>query len=189
MNWLLIGGGFLAVMGYAAKGKINDVITELPDNWTRFDSLFVAAEKKHGVDAKWLKAFALNESDLGRDKTVTAGLKNPDDVEASKSYDGLSWGLMQVTLKTGRDFDPNVTAVKLNNPAYSVDLAARLIAWLKKQFPVSDPRYVEWVVKSYNQGSGNTAKERAGKIKGYAQEYWDRFERNLARVNEKGVKR
>ena len=185
MPYFLLGA--LGLVIFLNRERIDETVTELPWYWTRFDQLFRQAQAKYGVEAKWLKAIALNESDLGRERSVSTGLENPADVEGSKSSDGLSWGLMQVTLTTGRDYDPSVTPQKLNDAAYSVDLAARLLRDLKDAFPLSDPRYLEWVVKSYNQGRGNTAKERAGKINGYAQEYWERFQRNLARINEKGA--
>lgn len=150
------------------------------EEWTRFDHLFQKYGVDNGVDPTWLKAIALNESNLGRYPSVAHGLEFPYDVETSKSTDGLSWGLMQVTLSTARDMDPYATPAKLNDPEYSVRLAALYVSKLKKMFQnlAAEARFTEYVIKSYNQGPGNTKKEIAGG-KGYANEYWARFQRNL----------
>jgi hypothetical protein len=188
--WWLFGPlGLLIVVAMNKKEigqTIDETVTEnVGDYWTRFDSLFLKAQKDYGVSARWLKAFALNESNLGREDSVAAGFADPSDVEGSKSSDGKSWGLMQVTLPTGRDYDASITPQKLNNAAYSVDIAGQLIADLVDQFPPSDPRRLEWIVKSYNQGAGNSRKEKAGLIDGYAAAYWTRWQRNFQRVNDK----
>ena len=182
----------LALLGFLGAGKALASPSEpaqpgadpKPDWWTRFDALFQKYGSKHGVEWKYLKAIALNESDNGREKSVARGLATPTDVQGSKSSDGKSWGLMQVTLTTARGLDPQATEVKLNNPEYSIDLAARYLAQLQRTFPMIETRWLEWTIKSYNQGPGNTAKERRGEIKGYAQAYWDRFQRNLERVKQ-----
>ncbi len=159
----------------------------ITNKWTRFDSLFNHYGKKYGVPAETLKAIAMNESLLGTERSVARGLLNPKDVEGSKSSDGKSWGIMQVTLKTAQGIDAKATPEKLNDPAYSIDLAAQYIAQLMRQFSKNDPRYWEYVVKSYNQGPGNT-KDR--EIEGREQlnpkvvEYFDRYKRNLTQVKE-----
>jgi len=176
--------GIIGLLVFGKKDEIETAIEVRMDSWTRFDAAFKNAAKKHGVDWTWLKAIALNESSLGKHTRVARGLEAPTDIEGSKSEDGKSWGLMQVTVPTARDFDKNADEVKLNNPEYSIDLAARFISFLKKQFPENDPKYVEWVIKSYNQGAGNTKRERSGTINGYAQQYWDKFQKNLTKVKE-----
>lgn len=192
MIWLglaLFGG----IIVYASKSMASDGSsdesssdpvnsTASVNSFNRFDSLFKEYGSIWGVDWKMLKAICLNESDLGREKTTKRGLEMPSDIEGSKSYDGLSWGIMQVTLRTARDLDPTATEQKLNNAEYSINLAARYLSILKKMFNAADPRFTEWVVKSYNQGPGNTRKEIAGTVKGYAQEYWERYKRNYQRV-------
>ena len=151
--------------------------------WTRFDALFKTYAAREQVDWQDLKAIALNESDLGREKSVARGIASPADVAGSKSSDGKSWGLMQVTLTTARGLDPGASEAKLNSPEYSIMLAAKYIGQLQRQFSMVELRWKEWVIKSYNQGPGNTAKEKSGLIpKGYADEYWNRFQRNLERV-------
>lgn len=157
--------------------------TKLP-SWTQFDSLYKKWGAAYGIPWTWLKAIALNESSNGRATSVAHGLSNPTDIEGSKSFDGLSWGLMQVTIKTAKGMDPAATEVKLNDPDYSVGLAARYLKQLQGMFPLADARYNEWVIKSYNQGPGNTNKERRGETAGYANEYWSRFQRNLLKVEE-----
>jgi membrane-bound lytic murein transglycosylase MltF len=152
------------------------------DAWTKYDSLFQKYAAINGLDWKDLKAVAMNESSLGAAESVAIGLDDPANVVESASYDKKSWGLMQVTLTTARDLDSSATAQKLNNPEYSISLAARYFARLSKYFSASDARYKEWLIKSYNQGPGNTQKEISGLTSGYANEYWARFQRNRAQV-------
>jgi len=174
----------LAIGFFVAKKFDSDESPTLPTGSkpVGYDGLFVKWGSTYGVDWRWLKAIAMNESSLGLHPSVAYGIKNPKDIENSKSSDGKSWGLMQVTLTTARDLDASATAEKLNNPDYSVMLAAEYVAWLKSRFNPGEPRYLEWVIKSYNQGPGNTDKEKRGQISGYAGEYWARFQRNLKKV-------
>jgi len=141
-----------------------------------YDDLFKKYASKYGLDWQILKAIAVVESSLGQAPSVLRGLANANDVDGSKSTDGKSWGLMQVTLTTAKDYDSFATPQKLNNPDYSVDLAAQHLKMLEGLFDKSDPRYREWVIKSYNQGQGNTLKEKQGKIPtGYANDYWKKY--------------
>lgn len=182
--WWALGVSILGALFYS-KESIADTIEENMDSWTKFDELFKKYGRKWDVDWQWLKAICLNESSLGKAKSVKIGLENPNDVENSKSFDGKSWGLMQVTLTTARDMDSTATPQKLNEPEYSINMGARYISKMKDYFNSYDPRYVEWVIKSYNQGPGNTNKEKNGLIaKGYADEYWLRFQNNLKRIKE-----
>lgn len=184
--------GILAAFGVAAVASKDAVAEQIEvhlDAWSFYDADFKREAMAAGMStvagrAGWmiLKAIALNESSLGADKSVARGIASPLDVEGSKSQDGKSWGLMQFTLPTARDLDPSATEVKLNNPRYSINLGARYVAWLSKQFNPLEVQYIEWVIKSYNQGVGNSRKERTGAIAGYADEYWARFQRNLAKV-------
>lgn len=150
--------------------------------WNDYDDLFKDAGEKYNVEWKWLKAIALNESFLGNDRRVAIGLKDPKNIMDSTSRDGKSWGLMQMTLKTARSLDMLVTAEKLNDPAYCIDLSAHYVSQLQGMFSYVDLRYNEWVIKSYNQGPGNTFKEKDRKISGYAQGYWEIFQKNLKMV-------
>lgn len=180
MIYLILIGVVIA-MGSQSE-TVQNKIEENLDSWNQFDSLFKKYGAETGVDWQWLKAFALNESNLGKAKSVAYGFENPNDVENSKSSDGKSWGLMQVTIPTAKDFDSLATPNKLNNADYSVKIASKYIAWTKKQFSTSDPNFLEWVVKSYNQGVGNTKKEINKTSGGFAHDYWTKFQKNLERV-------
>jgi membrane-bound lytic murein transglycosylase MltF len=179
MSYLLyfVAGFGVLALATKAKNTVEDAVTANSDYFTKWDGLF----KLYGSDDwKILKAIAMNESSLGEHPSVKRGIQIPQDIEGSKSQDGKSWGLMQITITTARDFDTDATAVALNNPEYSVRLAARLLRSLKRQFDKT-----EYVVKAYNQGAGNTRAEIAGKHGGYANEYWERFQRNFRIINEK----
>jgi len=136
------------------------------DDFTKFDALFKTYGSQNGVPWGWLKAICMNESSLGTNSRVKAG-----DV----STDGKSWGIMQLTLPTANDYHPGVTIDDLNDPRFSVRVAALFLGDLMRQFS-GDQRKV---VMSYNQGAGNT---RAGKE--YAAGYYDRFVRNLGLVEQ-----
>ncbi len=191
MNVLLaLGAIALFIIGSEkSEGSDSQVSYDEPENipvsaWNRFDDLFEKYGDMYGVPRFWLKAIAMNESDLGRAKSVARGLIVPTDIEGSKSSDGLSWGLMQVTLKTGKWLDATTTVEKLNDPDFSVYLSAMYLSQLQNQFSRNDSRFDEWVIKSYNQGPGNTKREMVGAGGGYANTYWERFQRNLNKVAE-----
>jgi len=184
MNALVICGVIAAGFLVFFRREIGEKVEENLDSWNRFDALFQKYGNIHGVPWMWLKAICLNESSLGAAKSVARGLSVPSDIEGSKSSDGLSWGIMQVTLRTARELDPTATQEKLNNPEYSINLSAKYIKKLTSLFSKLDLRYTEYVIKSYNQGPGNTRKEISGATSGYAGEYWERFKRNLKRVEE-----
>jgi membrane-bound lytic murein transglycosylase MltF len=184
-------GGALAVSFF---GKKKENAKALPvnnlENWKKYDAMFEKYGRMYGVPWTWLKAIALNESNLGQEKSVAHGLLNPTDIEKSKSSDGLSWGLMQVTIKTARAIDGTATEAKLNNPEYSIKLAAQIVAQNMRAFNRSSPRYIEAVIKSYNQGPNHTKNELAGKISNpawhdHVVQYWERFQRNLKLVKDK----
>lgn len=188
---LYIFGGFLALAFLGTKKEsVRGVVVKISENWTKYDALFEKYGRQFGVPWTWLKAIALNESNLGLAPSVAHGLKNPTDIQKSKSSDGLSWGLMQVTIKTARALDPTATETKLNNPEYSIKLAAQLMGQNMKMFDRSNARYIEAVIKSYNQGPTHTKNELAGRISNpswhdHVQEYWSRFQRNLKLVKDK----
>ncbi len=188
MPFLILGGlGILGLTLFGFRTEIVETVETKLDSWRRFDQFFklYSPGKIGGVDGwKILKAIALNESDLGKYPSVALGIKTPHDVEGSKSQDAKSWGIMQMTIPTARDLDPRATEVMLNNPEYSIKLSGQYVKWLTRYFSPLDTRFLEYVVKSYNQGPRNTQKEIAGKTQGYANEYWSRFVRNLKRVEE-----
>lgn len=177
MLWI---GGLLLLFASAMFGeKVVETVEENLGSWNLYDALFKKYGGINSVDWMWLKAIALNESNLGKEKSVLRGIQMPSDIDGSKSYDGFSWGLMQVTLRTAQGIDSSATAQKLNDPEYSVKLAAKYVATLKSYFNPFDDLFLEKVIKSYNQGPGNTQKNKP-----YADEYWSRFQRNLTRVKE-----
>lgn len=141
-----------------------------------WDHLFKKEAAKFGFDWKILKAICMKESSLGRHPTVVRGLANPNDIQGSKSTDGLSWGLMQVRITTARDFDPSATEAKLNNPEYSVKISAQYLGWVFTQF--KDLPVLEYIIKAYNQGVRGTKEEIAGIRKGGAGPYWTAFQEN-----------
>lgn len=181
----LAAAGAIAAVLFFGKDRIHEEITVMSDSFTRFDPLFKKYGALNNVPWKWLKAIAMNESSLGEASSVAWGLDHPSDVEGSKSSDGKSWGLMQMTVPTARDYDLNATPEKLNNPEYSVSLAARFLAALRKQVPMSARNYDELVFKSYNQGWGNSRKEMLGIGGGFANPYWERIQRNLSIINRR----
>lgn len=134
-------------------------------DWQKYDGYFAQAAAKYNVPFKWLKGIAIIESSLGTDPLVKSG---------AVSRDGKSWGLMQFTMPTAKDFDPDVTVAKLNNPSYSIDLAGQLLQWLSKQLNGDERK----VIMSYNQGIGNT---RAGKT--FASGYYTKFLEAVTLIN------
>lgn len=169
------GLGLVLILG---KDRIEEEITVQSDSFTKFDALFKKYGQQYAVPWHWLKAIAMNESSLGQAASVIRGAENPDDVEGSKSFDGKSWGLMQLTLATARDFEPSTQVRDLNDAEKSIRIAARFVRFLMAQVPKTTPKYDEYVIKSYNQGWGNTRKEMAGLTVGFANEYWLRWVRN-----------
>lgn len=151
------------------------------NSWTRFDSLYKKYGAKHGIDWQWLKAFALKESLNGIAKPVALGLKEPTNPK-SVSYDGLSYGLMQMTLATANDpqvlsgsgYQGPITLAELNNPEISIDLAAKyikmIVGWVRAWQPLEPyDLFVKHVVGAYNMGIGNVKK---GKEYSYQPTYY-----------------
>lgn len=143
---------------------------------TLYDSIFQEKARKYGLDWKMLKAISMIESWIGTYKGVVdteEERKNaPDKADSS---DNLSAGLMQITLITARDYDNLATFKKLQDPKYSVEIAAQYLKFLFRIAP-QNSRQIEFVVKSYNQGQGNTIKEFKGLNAGYANTYWARYQ-------------
>jgi len=156
--WFGLAG--MIFLGLFKGQEIVDSVETMQESWKKFDFIFKTAGTRYGHDWHILKAIALNESSLGKATSVARGLVVPSDIQGSMSPDGKSWGLMQVTLKTAKSLDPLATEEKLNSPVYSVDIAARYLNDLFEMFLASDARRLEWVVKSYNQGPGNTMREK-----------------------------
>lgn len=190
---ILMGAAIAAALFASSAKAINqaqdNAVAALP-TFNTFDALFVKYGHQYGIPFVWLKGICMNESSLGQADTVALGLVNPNDVDGSQSDDGLSWGIMQVTLVTARDFDVNVTAVLLNSPDYAVNMACQVLARNKNVFPIVSERYEEYVIKSYNAGAGRVQQmidsengvldlsSAQSAALANAETYWERYLRN-----------
>lgn len=119
---------------------------------TEYDHLFIKYANKHGLDWKMLKAIALNESSLGK----------------NKGYEpkGGTFGLMQIKLSTAQDYYPNLTAKDMYDDEIQVMSASAFLSDLLKR----TNKDVQKAVMSYNQGLGNTLKGKT-----YAEPYWKKY--------------
>ena len=201
---LAVAIGFLTV----TKGQdALDAINPLLPSWNRYDAAFKSHAVANGLPSdgwKWMKAIAIGESNLGEHPLVKMG---------SWSSDGLSKGIMQLTVLTANDYgkwfpvdklkksSPNfnqaaydTVANYLNDPNLSIQISTQHFARIYRKFG----NVLEHAVKAYNQGEGNMAKEialRASlgvpstgyKISQYpdAATYWSRFAKHLAQVEAK----
>lgn len=145
-------------------------------DFNRWDGLIRKYSHIHEVPWRWVKAVMINESNLGRAPSVARGLSMPSDVVGSRSSDGKSWGLMQLTLNTARMFESSVTEVALNDPETSIRLGVKYLKWLIVR---SGLKNRERIIRGYNGGLGymNTLKGAA-----MTEAYYKRFEKNLAEV-------
>lgn len=175
MGYLILLGLIAAI--WKAPEALQEVRPMLTD-WNRLDQRFKYHASLNGLPLdgwKWLKSIALIESDLGRDSRVKNG---------KVSFDGLSWGLMQLVLSTARDYEP-VTVADLNNEEINLRISAKHFSRLYRKFNV-----LEHAVKAYNQGEGNMAKEiasrKSGNQGGYleAADYWAKFQNRLKQVEK-----
>lgn len=148
---LLIGGIIAAVAVILFKEPMDQATQALIDSpsFTRWDDLLKKYAAQYKVPWRWLKVLILNESSNGQNSKVRRGLENPNDVEGSKSSDGKSWGLMQITLPTAKALEGReVTPAELNNPDTSVRLAAKLMRQLIDRYGF----VFEKVMRDYNGG-------------------------------------
>jgi hypothetical protein len=207
--YIILGAGALLYfvakktgVAQSVEETVEDEIVAYSDSFTRFDPLFLRFGRQYGVSPAWLKAICMNESSLGEAPTVALGIREPANREGSKSQDGKSWGIMQVTEVTGRDFDPGCAYFRLNNPEYSVEMAAKVVARSLRSFPVVMPAYEEYNIKAYNGGIGRMQWELSGEWEDFTQAkqdahrnaianmevYWKRYLRNKAIVASKQPK-
>lgn len=165
---------FAQPIGHVVK---NNFWALLAARVTVYDSEFKKRAAEYGLDWKMLKAIAMIESWLGTYK----GVVDTEDERkvaphAPDSSDKLSAGIMQVTRVTARDYYPTAEWRDLQDPAFSIKVAAQHLAMLKRLSKTYIGRETEFMVKSYNQGQGNSAKEFSGKIReGYANNYWLKY--------------
>lgn len=177
MKKYAIAGALLLVVVFMKRNDLKKVA--VMNAVTTYDELFKKYGAAYGVDWKLLKAICYVESTLGLNPRVKRGLEVPSDIEGSKSTDGKSWGLMQLRPETARDFDSTATPEKLNNAEFSIKIGAQFVAWtqnyIKKFVSPANPRFLEFVIKAYNQGVGNTKKEIQKLSAGYAEAYFKKF--------------
>jgi len=140
----------LAGLLYVGRDAVGAEITQLTDEYTRWDSLFKKYSKISGVPWRWIKAVCWVESDLGRADSVAYGLEHPEETEASKSSDGKSWGLMQTIITTSNEMRPGTTIADLNNPEISIMIGAKVLGRNLRKFPNNRTS----VFRAYNGGLG-----------------------------------
>jgi len=155
MNPFIIAAGALAVIAAAggkAEASSGSSSSGSVSEFDRWDKLIRKNSAIYGIPWRWMKAIMIIESDLGRAPSVARGLMYPTDIQGSKSSDGKSWGLMQLTLPTARQFEPSVTEESLNDPNVSVRIAGKYMAWVRDRYwPLSNR---EAFIRSYNGGPG-----------------------------------
>jgi soluble lytic murein transglycosylase-like protein len=172
IGWIILAAG-LGVLFYGIKAHgvaasaSEQAIERAAEGFYKYDNLFKLNGRAFDVPWRWIKAICMNESSLGEDKLVKAG---------AVSVDGKSWGLMQLVDSTAKEMNDNkpITADELNNPEINIRLGAKYLALMFKMFG----NKFEAVI-SYNQGPGNTKKEKRYSVENG---YWDRFQRNLDKI-------
>lgn len=172
MPWLIFG--ILGLIFFREKIGMENLEIKPFNKW---DNLIQKYADKYNVPFAYIKAIMMNESNLGQAPSVKRGLENPDDIERSKSSDGKSWGLMQLILPTARMFESAVTPAGLNDPDISVRLGTKYLAYIISKKGL-DP---EKVSRSYNGGLGYLTTVQGRRD---TPEYYERFKRNLALVEE-----
>ena len=151
-KFVLLGAGITLVIAIAGRNPIRngvEAVTNTSD-FEKWDYLLKKHARSYGVSWRYLKYIILNESSNGNAKSVLRGLAVPSDVEGSKSSDGKSWGLMQITLPTAKALaGRSVSAVELNNPDFNVALSAKLMKELVLRYGVNNR---EKIFRDYNGG-------------------------------------
>lgn len=148
--WILVGVGAIGLLaaGMAYSADLGVQVDLLGDPGS-FDGLYQQYGDQYGVPFTWMKAFALVESSDGQASSVQTGLADPNDVEGSKSSDGESWGLFQLTIPTASSLaGRTVTPQELNDPAFSTKLGAMLLSQLISRYGMN----LEEVARDYNGG-------------------------------------
>lgn len=173
--WLIIlaVGAVLYFNKEAIAGSIVTVQTE--NTSQSFDDIYKKYAAIYGLDWKNIKATAIIESNEGKHPSVSLGLQDPDN-ESSVSEDGLSYGIMQVTISTANDFFPGTTFSDLNNPDRCVKIAAAIMNRNAQTFPGN----LEYQVRAYNGGTGFLRTKRG---QNDTPIYWQKFQRARAKLN------
>lgn len=134
------------------NGKYND----------QYDEYFLKYSKEQGIDAKLLKAIAMNESGAKLNYTQLEPI-------------GGTSGIMHIKLSTARDYEKELTAEELKSPEVQIRVASKHIKRLLKVFNGD----INNVVMAYNAGEGNIKK---GKIPSITKDYIARYYRNIERL-------
>lgn len=175
--WLLTGAFFLIsffLLSRTKKGlqvseNVKEKLLAITRSWwpKEKDDLFVKAGNKHGIDPRWLKAIAINESQLGKFRQLEPI--------------GKTTGLMHVKESTAKDYDKSITVKDLEKDDIAVDIAARHLKALLNFFKDEklESERLRKAIISYNQGQGNTKK---GKLFPIAKKYWDDFQKNMEKM-------
>lgn len=149
------------------------------DSFFEYDEYFKRYGRLYKVPWRLIKAIAMNESDLGRAKSVALGILEPSNVSGSASYDGLSWGIMQTTLSTARMMEGMLVTEKyLNDPENSIRIGVKYLKWLRDRNGGDE----EKTVRGYNGGPGYL-KTRLGPSMTLV--YWGRYLKNKALIQAK----
>lgn len=105
----------------------------------QYGPILVRTFVKHGLPGVWGVAIARHES---------AFIPSAANLVGKDGDRGGAWGLCQVTLRTARDLDPNITHQDLLVPGTNADIAARICAEANGRRPGS----LVDVLARYNSG-------------------------------------
>lgn len=177
MIWILAALGIFLIVEPTVMEEIVENLYNT-DPFYRWDSLIEKYCKIYDVPFSWAKAIMMTESSLGQDPRVQAGLMDPENIEASKSGDGKSWGLNQLTLSTARMFAPTVEISDLNDPDTNQDIATQYMAYLIRLKGLNGEAFA----RSYNGGPGY-----AGTLQGQRDTpaYYQKWLKNLKTIQER----
>jgi soluble lytic murein transglycosylase-like protein len=178
---LILGAVFLSFQALGSEAMSEKpLIDNVPERFTKFDDLFKKYAKKYGLSWLMLRRISWIESRVNTD---------PRTIKGEVSFDGKSWGIMQVAPNTGslkeREIKGNPTPAQLNNPEFSIDLGAKLLAYLSDKY--SSERDI---VMAYNQGEKNQDRliqlEKQGQLLAsqypQARDYWNKYQLAMENV-------
>lgn len=154
-------------------------------SWNQYDSLFIKWSSFFGIEWKYLKAIAIVESTLGKNR---------------QGYDGKSTGLMHLIETTANDLTKElksnygidllqqfkVNKIDLNVLRNGDEISIILASLYLKKSKIMFPGNTEAQIKSYNMGWGNTKKWLNGG-KDYStitSDYFNKWTKAFTEVNE-----
>lgn len=197
MSAIIIAGAAALILNAKKKAAAPGPVLEGLDaqilEWTKVYSV------QYSIDWRVARTVSWIESKHGKDPRVALGIKTPTDTYNSRSYDNNSWGVFQEYVSTTRDMlrvnknpawqtlgksgtDEQIK-VFLNNPENSIHIGCQYLAWCRTwllkntKITAADPRFIEFWIKSYNQGIGKTRDVINGKgtDNADAKKYWTNF--------------